>query len=357
MTLSRSKIMVGVLILSVGGLAVWADDRNENAHKPNPIMVKTAPVSNIQTGDITTCACPCEKYASRPSPVVSECPDRCPLELTKTAHVAAALEPLDYAPPPAPNTIPSLPSQPPQQFEIPLRIPAPQLEVQQLVLEPLPPMTPPPPPPSQLAPLTPPMVVQAQPLNPPVYTPPQPPIVTPPQPPVVYTPPPPIQQPIPAPDRRGDIPPPPTVSERQPLPSTQQAAQQLRLLLRMGNSETSRFEIRHGEEMLLKVYADKMEMTAPANANGQQPLAGINAIGNVRFYGPGVSGTCDSLSIVSSTGEVLMKGHINMKCKKGRLYNEVSADRMLFQIGGAGLISVTNNNRNTPVTPASYTRD
>ena len=42
-------------------------------------------------------------------------------------------------------------------------------------------------------------------------------------------------------------------------------------------------------------------------------LAGVTAIGRVRFTAPGIEGTCDHLTILSATGEVLLKGNIHLK--------------------------------------------
>jgi len=344
MALSRTKIMVGVLAVSVGGLAVWADDRNENAGRPN----MTLPVAPLNTG-VAQCphastASPCEKHAAKPSPIVVEVHTKLNAIDPMQIAVAAALEPLDFVPPanPAPQ-----PPAPVQVIDIPLTIPSPTplrlTETAPRYVEPMPAPTP--------------RVTQAPPA--PQYVPPPAPPVQP----LVVTPP--TQAPAPptapvirqtASTTQAPTPSvPPVVYEAPPKP-VPVAAQPLRMLLRMGNSESSRFEIKHGDELLLKVYADKMEMQAPSN--GPQPMAGVTATGGVRFYGPGVSGTCEQLSIVSSTGEVLMKGHVQMKCKKGRLHNEVSADRMLFQLGGAGLVSVTDRTKKdeTPrITPASYT--
>jgi hypothetical protein len=124
----------------------------------------------------------------------------------------------------------------------------------------------------------------------------------------------------------------------------------LKLLLRMGTG-TPRFEIRSttSEELLFKVYGEKIEMQAAPDGGKGSPLAGVTAVGKVRFTGPGVEGTCDSLTLLSGTGEVLMKGNVQLKTKTGRAWSELAAEKMMYQIGLNGL-KVTSN----PITPTSY---
>ena len=124
------------------------------------------------------------------------------------------------------------------------------------------------------------------------------------------------------------------------------------MLLRMGDGQP-RFEIRNTTttELLMKVYGEKIEMQAPPDARSS--LAGVTAIGRVRFTAPGIEGTCDHLTILSATGEVLLKGNIHLKTKRGKTWSEMTAEKMVYQIGTAGLATP-----GTPkVTPASYIPD
>jgi hypothetical protein len=137
-------------------------------------------------------------------------------------------------------------------------------------------------------------------------------------------------------------------------PSTPKAgeATKLKMLLRMGDGQP-RFEIRNSgtTEMLMKVYGEKIEMQAPPDA--KSTLAGVTAIGRVRFTAPGLEGTCDHLTILSGTGEVLLKGNIHLKTRHGKAWSEMTAEKMVYQIGTAGLTAP-----GTPrVTPASYIPD
>jgi hypothetical protein len=133
--------------------------------------------------------------------------------------------------------------------------------------------------------------------------------------------------------------------------STQPA--RLKMLLRMGDGQP-RFEIRNSAstELLLKVYGEKVEMQAPPDARSS--LAGVTAMGRVRFMAPGIEGTCDHLSILSGTGEVLLKGNIHLKTKRGKAWSEMTAEKMVYQMGTAGLGSP---GARTSVTPASYIPD
>jgi len=137
-------------------------------------------------------------------------------------------------------------------------------------------------------------------------------------------------------------------------PTKGSEAAKLKLLLRMGDGQP-RFEIRNSAstELLLKVYGERVEMQAPPDAKSS--LAGVTAIGRVRFTAPGIEGTCDHLTILSGTGEVLLKGNIHMKSKRGKTWSEMTAEKMVYQIGTSGL-STTATPHN-PVTPASYIPD
>lgn len=129
-------------------------------------------------------------------------------------------------------------------------------------------------------------------------------------------------------------------------------AARLKLLLRMGDGQP-RFEIRGGTttDLLLKVYGEKIEMQAPPDARSS--LAGVTAIGRVRFTAPGIEGTCDHLRILSATGEVLLEGTIHLKTKHGKAWSEMTAEKMVYQIGTSGLTAPGTSK----VTAAGYVQD
>ena len=113
----------------------------------------------------------------------------------------------------------------------------------------------------------------------------------------------------------------------------------LKMLLRMGDGNP-RFEIRNAAttELLLKVFGDKIELQTPAAAS-KTSVAGVSATGKVRFTAPGVEGYCDTLKIMSATGEVLLEGNIRLKSKGGKPWSELTAERMVYTIGNAGLVT------------------
>jgi hypothetical protein len=131
------------------------------------------------------------------------------------------------------------------------------------------------------------------------------------------------------------------------------APARLKMLLRVGDGQP-RFEIRNSAstELLLKVYGEKVEMQGTPDARSS--LAGVTAMGRVRFTAPGIEGTCDHLSILSGTGEVLLKGNIHLKTKRGKAWSEMTAEKMVYQIGTAGLAAP---DARSPVTQASYIPD
>lgn len=133
------------------------------------------------------------------------------------------------------------------------------------------------------------------------------------------------------------------------------ATARLKMTLRMGDGRP-RFEIRNSssEEILLKVYGEKVEMTAPPEGKSSS-VAGVSASGRVKFTAPGIEGTCDQLTILSGTGEVLMKGNIHLKTKRGKSWSEMTAEKMVYQIGNAGLGNAASTKN--PVTPASFPSD
>jgi hypothetical protein len=144
----------------------------------------------------------------------------------------------------------------------------------------------------------------------------------------------------------GDSAEPPRIA----TPKTEGA--KLKMLLRMGDGQP-RFEIRNNgsTDLLLKVYGEKIELQGPSD--GKSTLAGVSAVGHVRFTAPGIEGTCDQLTILSGTGELLLKGNIHLKNRRGKAWSELTAEKMVYQIGTTGLASSAVPR----VTPAAYLPD
>lgn len=103
-----------------------------------------------------------------------------------------------------------------------------------------------------------------------------------------------------------------------------------RILLRVGEGEPT-FEVKSGDELLLKVVCERVDVKSPEQGNG---LTVVKASGNVRFVGFGAEGTCDDFSFLAGTGEVGMTGNVKIavKDKLGRVESELSTDTVKYRI-------------------------
>lgn len=108
------------------------------------------------------------------------------------------------------------------------------------------------------------------------------------------------------------------------------AVTKFRIVLRVGEGEPV-FEVRHGDDLVMKVVSDKVDVKSPEKGGG---LSAVTATGKVRFVGFGSEGTCDSLSFLAGTGEVALSGtvKVQVKDKIGRVESELSADQMRYKI-------------------------
>jgi hypothetical protein len=367
MSLNRWKVLACTLTVGVGGLAVFATDP-----APKPDAPKDPPLPNLTVKPASP-----TNGADTPAPVLPAKGEEFELtvpvppapvkadEPTKVKADGPVFEPV--GPADAPLIVPvkgedkndAKKPEPTKNDDIP-SIPVPPVPVKPEIKDapkPPAPETPKPPaieapkpenpkaPPADLDIRPPAAKPTPEPVAPPVLK-----VETPaPAKPVDTTPPPVL---TPAPSAASPMTPPETV--RIPIaPATPKAeATKLKMLLRMGDGQP-RFEIRNSgtTEMLMKVYGEKIEMQAPPDA--KSTLAGVTAIGRVRFTAPGLEGTCDHLTILSGTGEVLLKGNIHLKTRHGKTWSEMTAEKMVYQIGTAGLTAP-----GTPrVTPASYIPD
>jgi hypothetical protein len=108
------------------------------------------------------------------------------------------------------------------------------------------------------------------------------------------------------------------------------AATKFRILLRVGEGEPT-FEVRCGDDLVLKVACEKVDVKSPEKGNG---LSAVKASGKVRFAGFGAEGTCDELSFLAGSGEVVLAGGVNIKVKDklGRVESELSADSAKYKL-------------------------
>jgi hypothetical protein len=128
---------------------------------------------------------------------------------------------------------------------------------------------------------------------------------------------------------------------------------QYKLYLRMGGTGSPRFEIRDGDQLLLKVSCEQIELHG-AN-DGATALPGLTATGKVKVHGSGLDGTCDQLNIVSAKGEVALKGNVHLNCYRGTSASQVAADSVMFQLSRTGEAAAKTRPAGSGVVPASLT--
>jgi len=121
-------------------------------------------------------------------------------------------------------------------------------------------------------------------------------------------------------------------------PAAAPAQTKFRIVLRVGEGEPS-FEVRHGDDLVMKVTCDKVDIKSPEKGPG---LSNVTATGKVRFVGFGAEGTCDSLSFLAGLGEVALAGNVNVKVrdKIGRVESELNADKMQYKLDQTALSGV-----------------
>ena len=109
-------------------------------------------------------------------------------------------------------------------------------------------------------------------------------------------------------------------------------------MLRVGEGEPT-FEVRHGDDLVMKVSCDKVDIKSPEKGTG---LSNVIAMGKVKFVGFGAEGTCDSLSFLAGTAEVALAGNVNVKVrdKIGRVESELNADKMQYKLDQTALSGV-----------------
>ena len=332
MTLTRWKMMAGVLGLSIGGLAAMADPSQPKADKaaggkPAPVEIP-APAP----GDVPQIA-----------PAVAPAPKLLPpASVDVPTPVVATPADLPLLPQPAPAPKPVAVRD--FEFVVPTATPivvpvaneaAPIMDL--TVSEPAAPK-----PPSVPAPAAPEPVASA-----PVV--PEPPSISPP-----------VVRPEPTPELK---PTPPSVATSPALPISTAGAtveKKLKVMLHMGD-QRPRFEVKDADEVYLRVVCDKVDVEAPTGkADGQSTL---KAMGHCAFVTPGGDGVCDDLTVVPGTGEVVVSGNVRFVYRWGRAETEVSGAKMTFRLGAApdGMISSADYRDDAPsvglpkAMPASYT--
>lgn len=365
MSLSRWKLMAGVLGVSIGGLAAAASQcpKFDKSKGRTP----EAPVAKADTklppaGAPSAPALPDFPAIPAPSaaPAIPAAPQLTPAGATTPAIPPAPSaelpKPADVTPPalppiPAPSK-PTEPAKPATTPPAPLIDLVPPAQTKPAETKPSTPVVPPvtfdatpPSKPTTTKPpafeLTPPAttgtapkplvpVGGTQPSTPgaPVASPPN---TTPPAPPVG------LPDFPPAPPMRAEVPPPPPMrAEVPPTPPAPAATEsKFRILLRVGDGEPM-FEVKNGDNLVLKVSCEKVDIKSPEKGGG---LSEVTARGKVRFAGFGAEGTCDELKFMAGTGEVQMTGDVKVqvKDKLGRVESELSTTTMKYKIDASSV--------------------
>ena len=302
MTISRWKMMAGVIGVAIGGLAAITGQTSKpeavralRAEEKPVVKEEPKPPSVVSSPLIRPVPTPSEVSAPPTSAILPVLPATPP-----TAFAAPALGPVAIELPTLPEVKPTVPVKPvdlpvPSGFrvfdpEVPLTKPTPSA--------PLIPAFDPSPAPKPSAPS---------------------------QPPISITP---VEPTI------------PIVDVVPPTKAVAVAAVQtkFRIVLRVGETEPT-FEVRHNDDLVMKVACDKVDIKSPEKGHG---LSNIIATGKVRFVGFGAEGTCDSLSFLAGSGEVALAGNVNVKVrdKIGRVESELNADKMQYKLDQTALTGV-----------------
>jgi len=115
-----------------------------------------------------------------------------------------------------------------------------------------------------------------------------------------------------------------------PVASTVPAEKKLKVTLQM-DENNPKFEVRDGEEVVLKVVSNKVDVASPTQKG--ERWSTLKASGQVRFMTPGGDGFCDELQVVPGTGEVIAVGHVKFTYNWGKVETSASAEKMNFRLG------------------------
>ena len=323
MTVSRWKVMAGVLGVSLGGLAALAGQspKTSDARRADPPSALELPMPTAPKAAALAPA------VDVPPPYHFSLPTTAPATLPALPLLS---EPPLTAKPPKPDVIPvsgfSLPGVPVVSAggptPPPLLLPTPAVQIDPLLAKP----TPAPTPPFAAFPVDVKLPLSESPL----------PVVR-----AGVEPPPVI---IGIPSGGPPITPAASVADHAapirvaPAAAVAAAATKFRIILRVGEGDPT-FEVRSGDDMLMKVACEKVDI---ASAEKGQPMQQVRASGKVRFVGFGSEGTCDELSFLAGTGELQLTGNvtIQVKDKLGRVDSELKSDKVKYKLDASALPGV-----------------
>jgi hypothetical protein len=335
MTVTRWKLTAGALGLAVGGLAATADPPcpapplvTRTCHRPEPPRTSQAvrPVLPAAAVGETVQA------AFQPPAVVAP---PAPADAPQVAPVA--VQPVAVNPP-----LPTAAAEPPKLEVPPITVAAP------MPTKPEPPkldLPKPAPTPEKVVEIPLPAVAAVKPAEPVPAVP------------EVKLAPPAVGEPVLLPKPAADLPPPhpaptrparvaddlPAVAPARPEPAAPPpslAAPPVRVVLKIGSGQP-RFDVLAGDDTLLKVVCDRVDVRSPSDRGGDG-MTPLKAAGGVRFSAPGCDGTADELTVLSATGEVLVAGNVQVRCRRGKGETQFKASEMRFRLGTAPAYTVAD---------------
>lgn len=322
MTLTRWKLLAGLLGISIAGVVASADPQCSGN---NPLQSRRAPTPPVQTAN----------YAPTVSivPLVVPVTANPPFQVAVAPPITLTLPMLDAVPTPSIVAVPMLNLEPPQLTVS--EAPKPKL----VVVQPF---------------VTIPDAVTTPTLSPPKFAPVADNVFDLPLPMTVVKPiaaatliPELPTKPIPSAPLPAtptlDVPvvreAPAIVASRKPLAKPEEAPTEVssvRVVVRLGMAQP-KFEVLSGEDVLLKAACEKIDVRSIEKGDGVTPL---KATGGVRFSAPGCEGTCDQLTVLPGTGEVELAGNVKVRCKRGKGETEIVATTMKFKLGSAPAYAV-----------------
>lgn len=295
MTRTRWKLAAGALTLSLGGLAAVAD---------GPTGCQTVPHAAIPVA--TPLPLPAVKVGLEPPVAVAPpTPAEVPQATPPAVPTPIALPPINPAP-----AVPA-PAVPVPALELPL-VPAATPTPQPVVRASGPEMAPMP---RSAAPVF--QTAAVTPTPPPAATPA-------------------LSLPVATATHPGEPQAVPAPVQAQPTPAPV-AEKKLRVVLHMSD-DRPRFIVQDGEETYLRVVCDGVEVKSPSDRG--EMMSVLKAIGKVAFVTPGGDGTCDELTVVPGTGQVVVSGKVSFKYNWGKLETTVTGERMTFRLGGGATAPV-----------------
>ncbi len=308
MTLTRWKLLAGLLGISIAGVVASADPQCSGN---NPLQSRRAPTPPVQTAN----------YAPTVSivPLVVPATANPPAQYAVAPPITLTLPMIDALPTPSIVAVPMLSLEPPQ-------LPVPEIPIPKLVVvQPL---------------VTIPEAVKAPAISLPTFAPVWDKVIDLPLPMTTVKPNPPTQFPA---TPTLDVPVvrevPAVVASRKPLAKPEEAPTEVssvRVVVRLGMTQP-KFEVLSGEDVLLKAACEKIDVRSIEKGDGVTPL---KATGGVRFSAPGCEGTCDQLTVLPGTGEVELAGNVKVRCKRGKGETEIVATTMKFKLGSAPAYAV-----------------